>query len=147
FPKVPATVSRVEGEPHTWVIRTAVPEGLDISRPVNINLEYRWRNGGILTYEELEAVKGRGDPGPFRRDNLEFAVIKAPVPLAFLELCVTLPQEYAQVAPEIRVGDGLVPGAEVQELTRRVNEFGPGLFMLRIAHPKPGVDYAIAWKP
>ncbi len=147
---------RLPGEPkptadHTWqLISSQLPAYLSGHKePVQINLVYRWRGGGLLTRQELDAAVDSQRQEPLRTEGYEFAVVRAPDEhdthdLLSLELIITLPPEYSPTTdPIVRIDDKLSD----PELERQLRVLAPGLFVLRIPFPEKGRDYQVAWNP
>lgn len=150
--ELPARRDRDPKDPHAWIIRCDVPAELQkYDQPVDVFLEYRWRDGGLLTREELQGAKSERPLGELRQHGYEFAVARAPDEpnaddLAALELIISLPFEYApDTDPIVRVNGKL--SVKVPELEQQLRVLAPGLFVLRVPYPRKGDDYQVAWKP
>jgi 3',5'-cyclic AMP phosphodiesterase CpdA len=151
-----ARIDRVAHKPNTWLIRADIPESFS-GVPVQLELIYCWRGGGILTEEEMkQSAEFRQESGEPRSRGYEFVTgwTTASRPVAVLNVIVALPQEYAPLA----VGTDRDVEVFVEHLGRRIlhqeNELRPwlrshsqGLYSLSVAYPQGEHDYQIAWKP
>ena len=147
---------RLPDKANTWRICAHVPEDL-CNQIVKLELKYCWRDGGILTREEMElTAEFRQEHGTPRSEGYEFCTgwTAKNLPVAALEVIVVLPQEYAPIAegtdPEVRVfvkHDGRTVQHYESELRPQLRILSKGMFALRIDYPQGDHDYQIAWKP
>jgi len=149
------TIERVAGKPNTWQIRAPVPAGFS-GRRVQLELVYCWRDGAILTDEEMkQTAASRQESGTPRSRGYEFVTgwTSPQYPVRALDVVVSLPQEYAPVLvgtePEVEVCvelDGRRIVHQEIELRPHLRTLGKGVIALRIEYPQGGYDYQIAWK-
>jgi len=151
-----ARSERLPDKPNTWRIRAQVPEDL-CGQIVQLELKYCWRDGAILTREEMEqTAEFRQEHGTPRSEGYEFATgwTAKDLPVAALEVIVVLPQEYSPIAegtdPEVQVfvkHDGRTVRHHEIELRPQLRILSKGVFALRVDYPQGYHEYQIAWKP
>ncbi len=151
-----ATAKRLPDKPNTWLISAEVPEGF-AGLPVQLEMKYCWRDGAILTMEEMDQTKEwRQEQGTPRSREYEFVMgrIRQDSPAAAMAIIVALPPEYAPNpagttrAVEVFVErDGHHIRHQEIELLPHLQILSPSMFALRVAYPQADHDYQLAWKP
>jgi predicted MPP superfamily phosphohydrolase len=132
---------------HTWYVSGDVEEEF-VNALVNIEFSFKWLGGGLLTEEEMSKVTP-GAPGLVRSEGYEFGYVFAGGPVAFAQLQLTLPPEFAPADVEVRVYDQAeqrYPDEE-RELRGRVLVLGKGRYSLVVTYPREKWWYVLAWRP
>ncbi len=154
---------KVDEDKHAWEIRWPVrPEWA--KRAALVRMSFRWRGGGVLTAEEMKHVRdGNRAHGTPRLVGHEYETVWTEETVAFAELIVVLPTEYApkdrldirvEKVVEVRK-DPLTPSVRItkqvpsdaSELAQYLRYPAAGKFALRVPFPYPHYDYTLSWKP
>lgn len=157
------SLHKLDEDKHAWEIRWPV-KTVWANRAALVRMSFRWRGGGVLTAEEMKHVRdGKRAGGTPRLNGHEYETVWTEETVAFAELIVVLPTEYApQDAPAIRVEkvveerkDRLTPSVKTtkqvpsdeSELAQYLRYPAAGKFALRVPFPYPHYDYTLSWKP
>jgi predicted phosphodiesterase len=144
--------------PNWWLIRAKIPADYR-NRSVKLEIFLCWRNGAILTKEQMvrDQVSGRSRGTP-RENGSEFVTGWTPgeQAVAALDLIVSIPEEYVPAScpdepPQIKVvvvdHNEMPLEHEKKELDRSLRILAPGCYSLRVAYPHEHHYYQIAWSP
>ncbi len=133
---------------HTYHLRVHPHDnGRRLARQIAI--KFQWQGGAVLTQNDFGYLD-ENTLGPYRRQGLEFAAVRAHNDLESLSLLVRLPPLFAPKLNEVRVfveePSGATPKPS-EELARALQQHASGTFSFDLPYPRRGYRYVLAWRP